>query len=204
MTYITLKDKMENLADLSPGTPISLPVKMLESVCSGTSLAYFVETAPKAAKDVVDVYTLEKVTGFFMEVGWNEDTGELDKVFYVTFDEVSYKVYIKLDDADFFDREKIEKDWQREFDSLCQGDLVLSVHPCYLLYDIHDLFEAGYEKAKWDLTLPEGTMFTVLKTFRVDDICFVKVLMKGRPLWAFGAMFKVDLLDETQPNYHYI
>jgi len=204
VTYITLQQKLEVLADTSPGKPVSLPIRMLQNICGGTNLAYYMETSPYSAKDVVDVYTMEKVTGFFVEVSRDEDTDEIKKVFYVSFQDVSYKVYIKLDEAEFFDREKIEEDWQASFDSILPSDLVMSVHPCYLLYDIHDLFEAGYEKAKWDTTLPEGTLFTVLKTFRVDDVCFLKVLVKNRPMWAFGAMFKVDTLIENKPNYHYI
>jgi hypothetical protein len=194
---------MERLADESPGTPVALPVRMLETVCGGTNLAYFMDTAPYSAKDVIDVYTIEKVTGFFVEFSRNE-MEDLKKVFYVTFEEVAYKVYIRLDDIDFFDREKVEADWQVNFPQIQPGDLAISVHPTYLLDDIHDLFEAGFERAKWDLQLPEGTLFSVLNSVRIDDICFVKVLYRNRAMWAFGAMLKVEMLEAGQPNYHFI
>lgn len=194
---------MERLADESPGIPVALPVRMLETVCGGTNLAYFMDTAPYSAKDVIDVYTIEKVTGFFVEFSRNE-MEDLKKVFYVTFAEVAYKVYIRLDDIDFFDREKVEADWQVNFPQIQPGDLAISVHPTYLLADIHDLFEAGFERAKWDLQLPEGTLFSVLNSVRIDDICFVKVLYRNRAMWAFGAMLKVEMLEARQPNYHFI
>jgi hypothetical protein len=194
---------MEVLADESPGIPVSLPVRMLESICGGTNLAYFMDTAPYSAKDVIDVYTIEKVSGFFVEFSRNE-LDDIKKVFYVTFEDVAYKVYIRLDDIDFFDREKVEADWQEHFPLIQPGDLAISVHPTYLLADIHDLFEAGFERAKWDLQLPEGTLFSVLNSVRIDDICFVKVLYRNRAMWAFGALMKTDTLEAGQPNYHFI
>lgn len=204
MAYITLDEKIEKLSDENPGCSISLPLEMLAAVAGSTSLAYFMDTHPYSAKDVLEVYSIEKATGFHMELSRNDDDS-IKKVFYVTFKDISYKVFIRLDDTDFFNREKIEREWQTHMPFVQPSDLVICAHPVYLLEDVRELLEAGFEKTQWDNTLKEGTLLTVLSTAKVDNFWFTKVLYRNKPMWAFGAVFKVETFegDRTNDN-HYI
>lgn len=204
MSYITLEEKLEILVDESPGVSITLPLEMLAAVAGATSLAYFMETAPFSAREVLDAYALEKATGFYMEISRNE-IGGIKKVFFVTFEEIAYKVFIRLDDVDFFNRGKIDDIWQEHASEIQPGDLTICAHPTYMLRDLRELLESGFERAKWDFTLPEGTLLTVLSTVKVDNFWFTKVLYNQAPMWAFGALFKVDMFEgEKTNNNHYI
>lgn len=204
MVYITLEEKIEKLVDENPGTPITLPLEMLAAVAGSTSLAYFMDTAPYNARDVIDAYALEKATGFYMELTRNE-VGGIKKVFFVTFEEVAYKVFIRLDDVDFFNRGKIDDAWQEHAQEIQQGDLTICAHPTYMLRDIKDLLEAGFERTKWDLTLPEGTLLTILSMVKIDSFWFTRVLYREKPMWAFGALFKIETFEGEKTNdNHYI
>lgn len=167
---------------------------MLEAIAGSTALAYYLDTFPHNTKDVLDLYAIDKATGFFVEFN-RLDNGDVSSTFYVNFEEVEHKVYIKLEQNEFYDREKIEKDWQKHFPEIQPGDLVICSHPTYMLKSIHELFQAGFEKANWDHTLPEGTLLTVLGKVKIEDICFLRVLYRDKPMWAFGAVFKAEQFD---------
>lgn len=204
MGYVTIAEKLEALLEEKPGEPISLPLEMLAGVCGSTSLAYFLDTAPQAAKDVLELYALDKVTGFYMELGVN-DNDTLKKTFYVTFKDVSKKVHIRIDDTDFFDRDKIEKDRVFHMSNLIPGDLAVCIFPTYLLEDLSELLMSGFENVKWDVSLKEGTLFTVLSISLVGDIWFAKILYKQKKMWAFGAICKFEQFNTNMINdYHYI
>lgn len=203
MTYITLEEKLEELVDENPEEPISLPLEMLASISGSTSLAYFLDTSPHAAKDVIDLYTLEKATGFYVELT-RTTSGDIKKTFYVTFDGVPYKVFISLDNSDFFNHKKMEEDMREHLDEVSQGDLVVCAYSTYLVKNISDLLEAGFERVHWDAVLPEGSLLTVLNTVKVENFWLVKVLHKEKPMWAFGVFFKYDYFDNRTNTNHFI
>lgn len=203
MTYITLEEKLEELVDENPEEPISLPLEMLASISGSTSLAYFLDTSPHAAKDVIDLYTLEKATGFYVELT-RTTSGDIKKTFYVTFDGIPYKVFINLDNSDFFNHKKMEEDMREHLDEVSQGDLVVCAYSTYLVKNISDLLEAGFERVHWDAVLPEGSLLTVLNTVKVENFWLVKVLHKEKPMWAFGVFFKYDYFDNRTNTNHFI
>jgi len=203
MAYITIAEKLEALLEEKPEEPISLPLEMLAGVCGSTSLAYFLDTAPQSAKDVLDIYALDRATGFYMELGVN-DNETLKKTFYVTFKYMSKKVYIRIDDTDFFNSDKIDKNRTYHMSNLISGDLAICIFPTYLLLDLRELLVSGFEHVKWDVALKEGTLLTTLDVSQVGDIFFAKVLYQQKIMWAFGAICKLSLFDDVANDNHYI
>ena len=205
MAYVTLQQKIETFAD-NGEDPISLPLEMLAAVAGGTPLAYIVDTAPFSAKEMLDVYTLENATGFFVEFRWERD--QVRRHVYVTFRNIQKKVHVHIDDADFFNLEALDKKWLSEyFPSLKPGDLVIAAHPkVYLLTELAELMEGGYERAKWDKVLSEGAMFTVVDKWLIDKFAFVRVIYKGRIYWSFGALVRFEDFqpEEAMHQHHFI
>lgn len=206
MAYLTLQDKIEALANSSEEEPIPLPIEMLTAVTGGTPLAYIVDTAPHSAKDLLDSYTLENVTGFFVSFRW--ENNQIRRYCYVTFSTSRKKVHVHMDEADFFNLELVDKLWNEEYlPSLRPGDLAICVYPkVYLIEDLGELMEGGYERAKWDHVLGEGSLLTIMETNKIDKYPFIKVIYKGRIYWSFGALARLDKFqpEEASHNHHFI
>lgn len=202
MAYVTLEEKIETLATLGED-PISLPLEMLAAVAGGTPLAYIVDTAPYSAKDMIDVYALENATGFFVEFRWEHE--DVRRFCYVTFRNVQKKVHVHLDDSDFFNTDLIDRAWTTDyFHRLKPGDLAICAYPkIYLLEKFSELMESGYERAKWDHTLDEGSLVTVVDTWLIDKFPFVRVIYRGRIYWSFGCLVRFEDFQQENANHNH-
>lgn len=205
MAYITLQEKIEALAD-NGEEPVELPLDMLAAVAGGTPLAYIVDTAPLSARDVLDDYTLESATGFFVE--FRRERKGIRKFCYVRFQGVKKKVYVSIDDSDFFNLGALDRQWTGEyFHKLKSSDLVIAAYPkIYLLENLSELMEGGFERAKWDQVVEEGTLLTIVDTMMIDKYPFVRVIYKGKIFWSFGALVREEDFNsqDHSHNHHFI
>lgn len=204
MMYVTLKDKIDNLAKLGK-VPIPLPIEILKNIAGETPLSYFVNTAPFSARDMCEKYSLDKVTGFFLEF-YEGPKRKLSQNTYVTFENEPKKIIIHIEDTDYFNIKLLQKRYKEVFfERLSPGDLGITLLPStFLKEDFADFLMTGFETCKWDITLPEGSLVTVLEKVKVDSSSFVKVIYDGKIYWIFGYIACLDDIKYLEETFHYI